>query len=134
MSDLYKKIILEHYKNPLNKGKLLSPDIIIEESNPLCGDHIEMFFHFKKEINKKNITLTDVSFEGKGCALCIASTSLLSEQIKNKNINDIKSLKLEDVNALLGIDVSPARVKCIMLPLVIIKKGIFKFESKGDDL
>ena len=123
MSDLYRQIILEHYKNPLNKGKLLMPDITVEDSNPLCGDHLEVFLKIKNNI------LQDISFEGKGCALSIATASILSEEIKGKSINEINNLTREDVYALLGIDVSPARNKCVMLSLVAIKKALFEFEK-----
>ncbi|MCC7574516.1 SUF system NifU family Fe-S cluster assembly protein [Candidatus Woesearchaeota archaeon] len=127
MSDLYRQIILEHYKNPLNKGKLLNPTVTILDSNPLCGDNIELFLLIKNDV------LKDISFEGKGCALSIASASILSEHVKNKNINEIKNMTREDVYALLGIDVSPARNKCVMLALSAIKKSIFNYEKiKGD--
>jgi nitrogen fixation NifU-like protein len=123
MSDLYRQIILEHYKNPQNKGKLLAPDVVIEDANPLCGDNLEVFLKIKD--NK----LADISFEGKGCALSIATASILSEEIKGKNISEINNLTREDVYALIGIDVSPARNKCVMLSLVAIKKGLFEFEK-----
>ena len=124
MSDLYRQIILDHYKHPLNKGKLINPDVIIEESNPLCGDNIDMYLKIK------NGELKDISFEGKGCALSIATTSILTEEIKGKKIEDIKKIGREEVYALLGIDVSPARTKCVMLSLATVKKGIFEYETK----
>ena len=123
MSDLYRQIILEHYKNPQNKGKLLAPDVVVEDANPLCGDHLEVFLKIKNDV------LHDISFEGKGCALSIATASILSEEIKGKSISDINKLSREDVYALLGIDITPARNKCVMLSLTAIKKGLFEFEK-----
>ncbi|MFP4567522.1 MAG: Fe-S cluster assembly sulfur transfer protein SufU [Candidatus Woesearchaeota archaeon] len=125
MSDLYREIIIEHYKNPQNKGKLLAPDVVVDDANPLCGDHLEVFLKIKNNI------LKDISFEGKGCALSIATASILSEEIKGKSIDEINNLSREDVYALLGIDVSPARNKCVMLSLTAIKKGIFEFNKKN---
>lgn len=122
--DLYRQIILEHYKNPKNKGKMLVPDITIQDENPLCGDKLEI--HLKIKENK----LQDISFEGKGCALSIATASILTDEIKGKNLEDIKKLTREDIYAMLGIDVNPGRNKCVMLSLTTIKKGIFEFESK----
>jgi nitrogen fixation protein NifU and related proteins len=126
MDDMYRQIIVEHYKNPLNKGKLLNPSVVVEDANPLCGDTIEVYLKIKSDAN--NDVLEDVSFEGKGCALSIATASLLFEEIKNKSLLDIKKLTREDVFALLGIDVSPARVKCVMLSLSAVKKAIFNYE------
>jgi nitrogen fixation protein NifU and related proteins len=127
MSDLYRQMILDHYRNPLNKGQLLSPDVVIDDANPLCGDTLEVYL----KIN--NNALKDISFVGKGCALSIATASILSEHIKGESIDKIKNLSREDIYALIGIDVSPARNKCVMLSLSAIKKGIFEFESKAID-
>ena len=118
MSDLYREIILEHYKNPQNKGKLLKPDIITEDENPLCGDQLEIHMRIKQDV------LEDISFEGKGCALSIATSSILTEELKGKKIEDIKKMTREDVYALIGIDVTPARNKCVMLPLTTIKQAL----------
>ncbi len=125
MSDLYRQIILDHFKNPLNKGKLLNPDVVVEDSNPLCGDHLEFF------LKTGDGAIKDISFEGKGCALCIASASILSEDVKGKKIVDIKNMSREDVYSLLGIDISPARNKCVMLSLFTIKKGLELLEKDG---
>ena len=124
MSDLYREIILEHYKNPQNKGKLLKPDIITEDENPLCGDQLEIHMRIKQDV------LEDISFEGKGCALSIATTSILSEEIKGKKLKDIQKLTRENIYALIGIDVTPARNKCVMLSLTTIKKGLAEYENK----
>ena len=118
MSDLYRQIILDHYKNPKNQRKILKPTVIKKGHNPLCGDHIEV--HMR--INKNE--LEDISFEGKGCALSIATSSILTEELKGKKIEDIKKMTREDVYALIGIDVTPARNKCVMLPLTTIKQAL----------
>ena len=127
MSDLYRQIILDNYKNPSNKGKLLNPTVVIEDANPLCGDHLEVYLKIKEGL------LKDISFEGKGCALSIASASILSQEVKNMAIEDIKKFSREDVYALLGIDISPGRNKCVMLSLTAIKKGIFEYEKNQED-
>ena len=120
--EMYKEQILELYKNPLNFGVLESPDIIVEEFNPLCGDKITLSLI----LSKNNNIVKDIKFQGKGCAISIASASLITELVKNKRVEDILKLNLKDIELLLKIKISPARVKCATLALDAIKNELNK--------
>ena len=114
--DLYREEILEHWQNPLNFGEMHDADLIIDQINPLCGDQVRFFFKIK------NNNVTDVSFTGNGCAISIASASILSEFIKGKSIFYLSRLTGKDVLVLIGGSIAPARLKCAFLPLEAIKK------------
>lgn len=114
--DMYAEEILDHYRNPKNFGKLDKPDVKVRELNPLCGDQYE--FQVKVSGGK----IADVKFNGDGCAISTASASMLSEFIKGKKISDLKKMEQKDLLKILGIEVSPARMKCAMLAFGIVKK------------
>ncbi|MBI4894682.1 MAG: SUF system NifU family Fe-S cluster assembly protein [Candidatus Aenigmarchaeota archaeon] len=116
--DMYAEEILDHYRNPKNFGKLDKPDVKVRELNPLCGDQYE--FQVKVSDGK----ITDVKFNGDGCAISTASASILSEFIKGKKISELKKMEQKDLLNLLGIEVSPARIKCAMLAFNIVKKVV----------
>lgn len=122
MTNMYAENILDHYRNPRNFGKLSDAEIKYRESNPLCGDDYEF------DIKVSNGQVQDVKFSGDGCAISKASASLLSEEIKQKKLDELKKMKLDDVLKLLGIEVSSARISCALVPLYAIQKGIQKFE------
>jgi nitrogen fixation NifU-like protein len=123
--DLYRQELLELYRNPPNKGAVLKPDIRTEESNPLCGDEVEITVRLDKQGR-----ITDALFEGKGCVISMASTSLLLEKIKGKTIAEVSAMSTEDLLDMLGLNLTPTRVKCAALPLVTLKKGIADYKSK----
>ena len=114
--DLYREEILEHWRNPQNFGEMKKPDVVVEQVNPLCGDKIRFFFKIKKGKIEK------VSFTGSGCAVSMASASMLSEAIKNKRVKDLQKVTGQDVLGLVGGAVTPARLKCVFLPLEAVKK------------
>lgn len=116
--DLYSENILDHYQNPRNFKTLEKPDISAEDANPLCGDKIRIDI----KIDKKG-TITNIGFSGEGCAISQASTSMLTEHILGKPFADIEKLANEDVYTMLGIELSPARVKCALLGLIVLKKA-----------
>ena len=121
---MYQENILDHYEYPRNFGKLTACDAKAHDSNPLCGDTFDFQFKFK---NKK---LIEVMFDGHGCAISTASASMLTEKIKGVNIEEIKKLDKKDILELLGIELSHVRIKCAMLPLKIIKLGIYDYLNK----
>lgn len=123
MDDLYAENILENYKNPQNKGILKNPDIVVSESNPLCGDVVSVYLKFR------DARVFDISFMGSGCAISQASASILSEFVKDKSLDEIKGLNEKDVVRLLGINISPVRMRCATLALEGIKKGVEKYEE-----
>lgn len=114
--DIYQQNILDHHKNPRNWGEIENPDFILKSSNSSCGDLVQ--FHLKITDGK----VTEVKQKTLGCAVSTASASILSEKLIGMNIEDIKNLSSDDLLKLLGIEVSPSRLKCALLPLDAIKK------------
>jgi nitrogen fixation NifU-like protein len=113
--DIYREIILDHYRNPRNKGKLSNADVSIHDSNPLCGDEIDI--HLKIEEEK----VKDIKFEGRGCAISQASASMLTEMIMDKPLTTVKDLTKEDVLENIGLmNLGPARIKCALLSLKVL--------------
>ena len=129
MDDLYREIIIEHYKNPAFRGKLDPSDISFADNNPLCGDHIEI----NLRVDENNV-ISDARFDGHGCAISQASADLLMESIIGKSIGDIKKLNKQDVLDLLGIELGPVRLKCALLSLKVLKAGVYGLGSASDDL
>ena len=109
MDDLYRDYILEHYRRPHNFGVLDAPSATFEGSNPLCGDRITM------QLAVDDGVVREVGFTGRGCAISQASASLLTDEIKGKPVTEVVDLAAADLLDLLGIDISPARLKCAML-------------------
>jgi nitrogen fixation NifU-like protein len=120
-SDIYKDIILDYYRNPRNFGDLPNPDVRAKDSNPLCGDIIEM------QLKIKDGKVEDIRFKGRGCAISQASASMLTEVVKGKTLEDIKAMSKADVLNLLGIDPGPTRIKCALLSLKVIKLGVYGY-------
>jgi nitrogen fixation NifU-like protein len=125
--DIYREIILDHYRNPRNKGTLPNADISIHDSNPLCGDEIDI--HLKVEED----TIKDIKFEGRGCAISQASASMLTEQVINKPLNTVKDIAKEDILENIGLmNLGPARIKCALLSLKVLKLGMVKYYADRD--
>jgi nitrogen fixation NifU-like protein len=120
-SDIYKDIILDYYRNPRNFGDLPNPDVRARDSNPLCGDIIEM------QLKISDGKIEDVHFKGKGCAISQASASMLTEVVKGKTLDEVKAMSKTDVLNLLGIDPGPTRIKCALLGLKVVKLGVYGF-------
>ncbi len=116
MDDFYRDYILDHYRNPRNFGHLEHPDVVAEDTNPLCGDRIRM-----ELLVDANGIVADVRFFGKGCAISQASASMLTETVKGRPLADVARLTKEAVLENVGIGISPARLKCAMLGLKVLK-------------
>lgn len=125
MSDLYREEILEHYNNPQNFGKLVNFTISSRQTNPLCGDDIEIFVQFDKKslgVNTKSPPrCTNISFLGKGCALSIAAASFLTEFSKGKSKRELEEISEQHMLDLLQIEVSESRKKCALLAFYTLK-------------
>jgi nitrogen fixation NifU-like protein len=119
MDDLYRDEILEHYRNPHNFGVLDSPTTSKEGANPLCGDRITLMLGINDEGK-----IEDVAFTGRGCAISQASASMLTDEIKGKSLDEISHLGSQDVLDNLGIEISPARMKCAMLSLETLRDSV----------
>ncbi|OGG15167.1 Fe-S cluster protein [Candidatus Gottesmanbacteria bacterium RIFCSPHIGHO2_01_FULL_39_10] len=123
--DLYRDNILDHYKNPRNFGNMDKPDSLAEESNPLCGDKICIQIKLQTT-NYKLQTIQDIKFSGVGCAISIASASLLTEKVKNMDLAKVQRLKTKDIVDMLGITLTPTRLKCALLSLEVLQKALNK--------
>jgi nitrogen fixation protein NifU and related proteins len=124
-ADIYREIILDYYRNPRNYGKIQNPDVAQKDSNPLCGDELEM------HLNIRDNKVADVKFTGKGCAISQASASMLTELIMGKDFDYVKKLSKEDIFDNLGLhDLGPARIKCALLSLKVLKSGLYSYLSE----
>lgn len=122
INDFYREEILEHWKNPQNWGEMKSADLVVDQINPLCGDRLT--FYIKLSTRKANgqRRIVDIRFTGNGCAISIASASILSENIKNRSLSEISKIKGENVLEMIGGPVAPARLKCAFLGLEAVRK------------
>ena len=118
MDDLYRDFILEHYRAPHNFGTLDDADAAFEGYNPLCGDRITMMLGIDGD------TVSEVAFTGRGCAISQASASLLTDRIKGKPLAEVADISNADVIDELGIEISPARLKCALLSLDTLQKAL----------
>lgn len=119
MDDLYKEEILDHYWNPHNAGSFPNPTLTAEEHNVTCGDKIRMEFIVDGD------TVGDVRFNGEGCAISQASASMLTDKLKGLPLRQARELTDADITAMLGITISPARLKCATLGLETMKKALW---------
>ncbi len=129
MDDLYREIIIDHYKNPQNKGRLDKSDFSFQDENPLCGDHLIIELRVDK-----NQSVVDAKFDGHGCAISISAADLLLDSIIGKSIEDLKKLEKQDILDLLGIELSPVRLKCALLSLKVLKAAVYELQEANDDL
>ncbi|HEY4028618.1 MAG TPA: SUF system NifU family Fe-S cluster assembly protein [Candidatus Dormibacteraeota bacterium] len=123
----YREFILDHYKNPRNFGRIEGADISHEEYNPLCGDLVGMDFRVTDGV------IDEVRFHGRGCAISQASASLLTERLQGMSLEEARAISRDDVLDELGIAISPARLKCALLPLKVLKVGAYGLAGEEED-
>ena len=116
MDELYRDQILEHYKRPHNFGRLDEFDLEFEDSNPFCGDEQHVFIRLDDDDK-----VAEIAFEGKGCAISTAATSLLTDELEGKSREELLALPKDFVLELLGIEISATRLKCALLGLKVVK-------------
>lgn len=121
-ADMYKEYILQHYRRPRNYGTLEDADVIHEDDNPLCGDRVRVAVKIEDD------RITDIRFQGKGCAISQASASIMTDKVKGKTLDEVKAIDTEEVLGWLRIPVSPMRVKCAMLGVKVLQAGIHQRE------
>jgi nitrogen fixation NifU-like protein len=129
MDDLYRELIIDRYKNPHFRGSLDPHDISFEDDNPLCGDHIRIDIRVNGDER-----VSEVAFDGHGCAISQATADLLAESIVGKSLDDVKKINKQDVLDLLGIELGPVRLKCALLSLKVLKAGVYGLGEASDDL
>ena len=121
--DVYAENILDHYRSPRGKKAVTSPTVTHEEINVSCGDALTISLVIKDGV------VTELGWEGTGCAISQAAMSMMSEEMTGKSVEDLEKLTKEDVYALLGVPIGPRRVKCALLCLHALKNALRK--SKG---
>ena len=126
--DLYREVILDHYKNPRNYGLLEPSDARAEGQNPLCGDEVSVSIRFGRD----GETIEAIGFEGRGCAISQAATSMLTEIVKGRTAAEVAALPKEDILAEVGIPLTPVRMKCAILGLGVVKIALNR--SRGTPL
>jgi nitrogen fixation NifU-like protein len=126
--NLYREVILDHYKNPRNYGPLDEPHAHAEGQNPLCGDEVSISVRFADD----GETIEDVRFEGRGCAISQAATSMLTDLVKGRKAEDVATLPKEELLEEVGIQLTPIRLKCAILGLGVLKVALHR--AKGTPL
>jgi nitrogen fixation NifU-like protein len=127
MEDFYRELIIERYKTPHFRGELDPNDITYEDDNPACGDHIRIDVRIDDDRN-----ITEAVFSGEGCAISLASADLMLESVIGKNLDEVKDLSKEDILDMLGIELGPVRLKCALLPLKVLKSGVYGIGESAD--
>ena len=126
--DLYRELILDHYKNPRHHGSLDAPDAEAEGQNPLCGDEVAIYVSFEPGSD----IIEEVKFSGRGCAISQAATSMLMEMAQGRSASEVAAMTKDDLLEELGIPLTPVRLKCAILGLTTLKLALHK--GKGTPL
>jgi nitrogen fixation NifU-like protein len=125
-ADIYHEMIVDYSRNPINYGEIENHDVTFHDSNPLCGDSIDI--DIKIDENK----ITDIKFHGKGCAICMACSSVLTEITKGKSIDDARKIEKNDVLSELGLEhLQAVRIKCALLSLKVLKSALYTYIGKN---
>ena len=125
---MYREVILDHYKNPRGQGELEQADAHAEGQNPLCGDEVSIFVAFGEDGD----TIDEVKFSGRGWAISQAATSMLMEMVKGRSATAVAALPREELLDEIGIPLTPVRLKCALLGLSTLKLALHK--AKGTPL
>ncbi len=121
-ADIYHEMIIDYSRNPVNYGKMEDPDVTFHDSNPLCGDSIDI------DMKIDGQTVSDIKFHGKGCAICMACSSVLTEITKGKSIEDVRKIDKNDVLGELGLEhLQAVRIKCALLSLKVLKSALYTY-------
>jgi nitrogen fixation protein NifU and related proteins len=126
LDSLYREVILDHYKNPRGHGVISDPDAQAEGQNPLCGDEVSIAVEFQGD------TIADVKFQGRGCAISQAATSMLMDMVKGRTAQEVASMSRDELLEEVGIPLTPVRLKCALLGLGVLKVALHK--GKGTPL
>jgi nitrogen fixation protein NifU and related proteins len=139
MEQMYREVILDHYKSPRGHGLIEDADAQAEGQNPLCGDEVTISVKFAAD----GETIESIGFEGRGCAISQAATSMLTELVQGRTASEVAALPKEDLLEEIGIPLTPIRLKCAILGLGVLKVALHKakgtplpqeWQGMGDDL
>jgi len=125
MDDLYREQILEHHRRPHNQGTLATPSVSLEGRNPNCGDVINL----QLQLDDAGV-ITDVAFSGRGCAISQAGTSLITDELRGKRVEEVLEMGSPFVMELLGVEVGPTRIHCALLGLETTQKALASLTAK----
>jgi len=128
MDQVYREVILDHYKNPRGHGIIEGADASADGQNPLCGDEVSIYVSFAED----GETIQEVKFSGRGCAISQAATSMLTEMVTGRKATEVASMPREQLLEELGIPLTPVRLKCALLGLSTLKLALHK--GKGTPL
>ncbi len=118
-------MIIDYSRNPLNYGEIENPDVTFHDSNPLCGDSIDI------DLKIDDSKISDIKFHGKGCAICMACSSVLTEITKGKGIDEVKKITKNDILGELGLEnLQAVRIKCALLSLKVLKFALYSYLGK----
>jgi nitrogen fixation protein NifU and related proteins len=120
MDNLYRDFILEHYREPHNRGRLDPHDLAFADSNPTCGDELSMTIR----LDASHERIIDVAFDGRGCAISQASASIMTDELRGRTIDEVRDLDPRDVIADLGVPIGPARLKCARLGYKVLQGAV----------
>ena len=121
-ADIYHEMIVDYSRNPINYGEIENHDVTFHDSNPLCGDSIDI------DMKIDDQKVTDIKFHGKGCAICMACTSVLTEITKGKSLDDVRKIEKNDILSELGLEhLQAVRIKCALLSLKVLKSALYTY-------
>jgi nitrogen fixation NifU-like protein len=120
MDNLYRDFILEHYRNPHNKGLLEPHDLAFADSNPTCGDELSMTF----VLDAAGERINDVAFDGRGCAISQASASILTDELRGMSLDEAREMDPKDLLEGIGVPIGPARLKCALLSYKVLQGAV----------
>jgi nitrogen fixation NifU-like protein len=125
---IYREIILEHSRNPKNRGELDPADFTYQDVNPMCGDEIRI------DVRVEDDHVSEIRFSGRGCAVSQASASILTEMVEGMSLDHVKAIGKEELLEEIGIPVSMARMKCALLGLKVLKAGVYGIDHANAEL
>ena len=121
-ADIYHEMIVDYSRTPINYGEIENHDVTFHDSNPLCGDSIDI------DMKIDDQKVTDIKFHGKGCAICMACTSVLTEITKGKSLDDVRKIEKNDILSELGLEhLQAVRIKCALLSLKVLKSALYTY-------
>ena len=121
-ADIYHEMIVDYSRNPINYGEIKDHDVTFHDSNPLCGDSIDI------DMKIDDQKVSDIKFHGKGCAICMACSSVLTELTKGKSLDDVRKIEKNDVLSELGLEhLQAVRIKCALLSLKVLKSALYTY-------